>query len=56
MLSDEYCWECDKERESESDRSGGYDCFDLGHSMSNQNKKILIPTDLNTTWFLHAVS
>ena len=26
-----------------------------GHSMSNQHKKILTPTDLNETWFLHSV-
>ena len=25
----------------------------LGHSMSNQHKKILTLTDLNETWFLH---
>ena len=28
----------------------------LGHSMSNQCKKILTPTDLNENWFLHSVS
>ena len=27
-----------------------------GHSMSNQHKKILTPTDLNENWFLHSVS
>ena len=26
-----------------------------GHSMSNQHKKILTPTDLNENWFLHSV-
>ena len=27
----------------------------MGHSMSNQHKKILTLTDLNETWFLHSV-
>ena len=27
----------------------------LGHSMSNQHKKILASTDLNENWFLHSV-
>ena len=30
--------------------------FNMGHSMSNQHKKILTPTDLNENWFLHSVS
>ena len=25
------------------------------HSISNEHKKILIPTDLNENWFLHSV-
>ena len=28
----------------------------MGHSMSNQHKQILTPTDLNENWFLHSVS
>ena len=28
----------------------------MGHSMSNQHKKILTPTDLNENWLLHSVS
>ena len=28
----------------------------MGHSMSNQQKKILTPTNLNENWFLHSVS
>ena len=27
----------------------------LGHSMSNQHKKILTLTDFNETWFVHGV-
>ena len=30
--------------------------LNMGHSMSNQHKKILTPTDLNENWFLHSVS
>ena len=30
--------------------------FGMGHSMSNQHKKILTHTDLNENWFLHSVS
>ena len=29
--------------------------INVGHSMSNQHKKILTLTDLNKTWFLHSV-
>ena len=26
----------------------------MGHSISNQHKRIVTPTDLNETWFLHS--
>ena len=29
--------------------------YNVGHSMSNQRKKILTLIDLNETWFLHSV-